>query len=353
MTKRILITRLSHIGDCVLTLPLANAIKRHLPTAKLTWIVEKPSDQLLALNPNIDEIVTVPKGWLKSPRSIWETRRRLRKRKFDIAIDPQGISKSAMLGWLSGAPQRWGVKGRWGRELSPWLNNRLIETKSEHVVDRSLDLSLAMVKSILPGNSVNDNRDLLSARELFQMEPDRESVKTVDRWLSKLSPGRFVVVNPGASWASKRWELDRFAKVIEELSTRHRFASLLTWAGDQEYQMVQEIASQTSKAVVAPSTTLSELGALCQLAEFFVGCDTGPLHIASAVGARCVGLYGTTRPTESGAYGAQHLAIQERYQEGSCRERRNANNEAMREISVERVVREIDTWIATWRSEAA
>ena len=352
MTKRILITRLSHIGDCVLTLPMANSIKRNFPDSKLTWVVEKPSDQLIGLNDSVDETLLVSRGWMKRPRECWRLRNELRRRKFDVALDPQGITKSSLLGWLSGAKQRWGVQGRWGRELSTYLNNRLIKTSNSHVVDRSLDLAIEFAKA----NGVKqtrDNRDLFSARELFQMDPNRESVKTIDRWLDVQKIDRYIVVNPGASWASKRWELDRFAEVIRETWRRHQYASVLTWAGADEKQMVETIAKLAPMSIIAPKTSLVELAAFCQQAEFFLGCDTGPLHIATAVGARCVGLYGTTRPEESGAYGQQHLAIQERYQAGSCRERRSAPNEAMREITAERVITEINRWIDSWRCEAA
>ncbi len=91
-------------------------------------------------------------------------------------------------------------------------------------------------------------------------------------------------------------------------------------------------------AVIAQETSLTELAALCHRAGFFIGSDTGPLHLATAVGTPCVGLYGTTRPEESGAWGPQHIAIQKWYQSGSCRQRRNASNEAMRDIQVEDVL---------------
>ena len=139
-SPRILITRLSHIGDCVLTLPMLTAIRKKYPGAFIAWAVEAPSDQLLEIHPDLDEVILVPKSWVRKPKHWFELRKKLGSYRFEIAIDPQGISKSAMLGWISGAQQRIGIRGRWGRELSPFLNNRLVETKSPHIVDRSVEL---------------------------------------------------------------------------------------------------------------------------------------------------------------------------------------------------------------------
>ena len=100
---------------------------------------------------------------------------------------------------------------------------------------------------------------------------------------------------------------------------------------------------------MAPPTDLPQLAALLQKAELFVGCDTGPLHLAAAMQTTCVGLYGPTRPQDSGAYGQHHFAIQNRYHGGTCRERRNATNEAMRTIEVEQVLEACQRALASRR----
>ena len=97
------------------------------------------------------------------------------------------------------------------------------------------------------------------------------------------------------------------------------------------------VRSARDAAMLAPKTSLQELSALLQSATFYLGCDTGPMHMATSVGTPCVGLYGPNRPEESGAYGPQNIHVQAWYQDGSCRERRNAENLAMRDISVEDV----------------
>jgi len=331
---RILITRLSHIGDCILTLPVVNAIRKQHPGAFIAWAVESPTQQLLENHPEIDHIIQIPKSWMSSPAAWLNARRELRCEDFDIAIDPQGLTKSAMLGWLSGASQRIGIKGRWGRELSPWLNNTLVETLSDHVVDRSLELLSKM--------------EIESPQVEFNLPTTAESDQKIAQWLSSHKLDSFAVINPGASWASKRWENDRFGTVANHLYQKHNLRTVISWAGDKEKAMAQQIFRLNNRgSVFAMPTKLNELASLLTRARFFVGCDTGPMHIATAVGTPCVGLFGTTRPQDSGAYGPQNVAIQKWYQSGSCRKRRNADNDAMRDIMASDVNAACDKMIAS------
>jgi len=318
-SPRILITRLSHIGDCILTLPLVNAIRKQHPDAFIAWAVETPTHQLLKNHSSVDHIIQIPKSWMGRPSTWANLRRELRCENFDIVLDPQGLTKSAMLGWLCGAPRRIGIKGRWGRELSPWLNNTLVETLSDHVVDRSLELLSKM--------------EIKSPQVEFSLPTLAESDKKIDQWLSNHKLNTFAVINPGASWPSKRWENDRFGTVASHLFQKHNLRTVISWAGAEEKKMAQEIFRLNDRgSVFALPTTLNEYASLISRANFFVGCDTGPMHIATAVGTPCVGLYGTTRAQDSGAYGPQNIAVQKWYQSGSCKKRRSAENDAMRDI---------------------
>ena len=290
----------------------------------------------LSLVSEIDHIVEVPKSWMGKLKHWRSLRQEFRRHKIDVAIDPQGITKSAALGWISGARKRIGIRGRWGRELSPWLNNKLIETRSSHVVDRSVELVAG-----LSDEAVQNEFQPLEAE--LKLPVSAQSQTKIDQWLEQtLTAGlsdQFVLINPGGSWASKRWEVERFGEVAAELRTRLGLPSVVVWAGDEEQQMANKIVSTSEgAAVIACSTSLREMAALAYRAKFFLGGDTGPMHIATAVGTPCVGLYGTTRPEESGAYGDQHEAVQKWYQAGSCRERRSAANDAMRDIAVTDVV---------------
>ena len=327
-SPRILITRLSHIGDCILTLPMLNAIRRMYPDAFIGWAIESPTHKLLDLHSGIDELILIPKGWAGKPSCWRELRGRLRQYQFDIAIDPQGITKSAALGWISGAKKRIGIRGRWGRELSPLLNNCLVETQGSHLVDRSLEL----IGELGGESSTADSADKQTVE--FGLPICEQSNASLDKSLDRSTLGNFfALINPGGSWASKRWEIERFGAVASYLKRQQGMMSLIVWAGEQEREMAQTIHEFDPEAsVIAPKTDLRELAVLCDRAAFFIGSDTGPMHMATAMGTPCIGLYGPTRPEESGAYGPQNIAIQKWYQSGSCRKRRNADNDAMKDI---------------------
>ena len=333
-SPRILITRLSHIGDCILTLPLVNAIRKRYPDAFIAWAVESPTQHLLRNNEAIDHIVQIPKSWMSKPAAWKKLRSELRSEKFDVVVDPQGLTKSAMLGWLSGAKRRIGIKGRWGRELSPWLNNTLVETHSDHVVDRTMELLSEL--------------DVAAPDVSFELNTEPAADQKIAQWLSSHKLDSFAVINPGASWHSKRWEHDRFGTVAQHLYQQHGLRTVVTWAGNAEKKMAQDIFRLSPKgSVFALPTTLNELASVIARSNFFIGCDTGPMHIATAVGIPCVGLYGTTRAQDSGAYGPMNVAVQKWYQSGSCKKRRNANNDAMRDIMASDVNAACDQMIAS------
>ena len=337
-SPRILITRLSHIGDCVLTLPMACAIKRAMPNAWIGWAMESPTHKLLADHPCIDQIIVTPKGWLAKPTEWFKQRKRLKDLNFDIALDPQGLTKSSVLGSLSKAPIRIGFSAPHGRELSSMCNNRFVGTQKTHLVDRSLDL-LSHARLGIENPKVE-----------FRLPIQVADSETIVGWLNGENLLSFLAINPGASWASKRWIPERFGYVARYAFKAFGIRSVVTWAGEEERAMA-EAALATSKgaAILAPETTLGELAALFQEARTFIGCDTGPLHIAAAVGTQCIGLYGPTLPTHSGAYGDQHIAIQQWHQ--SDRNRKKATNLAMKDISVDEVCNAVDQVMADGQVE--
>lgn len=322
---RILICRLSAIGDCVLTMPLLCALRDHFPRAYLTWIVERAAAPLLKEHPCLDQLIVVPKGWLKSPREILSLRHQLRSLKFDVAIDPQSLTKSSLAAWLSGARDRIGFAKPRGRELSLWLNSlRVIPTES-HLVDAQLQLL--------------DSLGISEPRVRFAVPRDEAAESAMNTALQTLHLGcPYAVINVGAGWDSRLWPPQQYGRVAKHLGHRYRIPSLVVWAGDREREWAQEVVSHSGgHALLAPPTKLTELTALLRRARMFIGSDTGPLHMAAAVGIPCVGLYGTTRPEESGPYGEQHVVLQTRYQSGTARQRRRAANDAMREITSEAV----------------
>jgi ADP-heptose:LPS heptosyltransferase len=322
---RFLISRLSHIGDAILTLPLACELKRQYPDCKIAWAAEGAASKLLKFHPAIDRLIAVPRGWLRRA-SAWRTlRAELLSFRPEIAFDPQGLLKSAALARISGARLRIGFGGKFGREGSTWLNNRLILPRTTHLVDRTLEL-LAGV-------------DITPGEVRFDLPVCPESLGRCQSWLNSEGLQRFLLLNPGAGWPSKQWPAQRFGLVAAQAQAEVGLPSIVLWAGDAEKALAQEaVLASRGTARLAPPTSLPDLAALASLAAVFVAGDTGPLHIAVAVGCPCVGLYGPTRPEDSGAYGQGQIAVQKWYQAGTSRQRRSAPNTALCDVQVEDVV---------------
>jgi heptosyltransferase I len=326
---RIFITRLSALGDCILTLPLACALRSHFPEAVLVWAVEPLAAELIGRHRVVDEVVVVPKGWLTSPRTIVALAERLRAWRFDWAIDPQSLTKSSALAWLSGAPRRVGFTRPQGRELAPWLNNVRIPRQAPHLVDATLQL-LAPLEV-----------ERASVRFDIPSEPRAES--RLDRFVREAHlGGGFAVINSSASWPSKQWMPERYGRVARYLGERHDLPSVVTWSGTRERSLSERIRDKSGgHAVLAPETSLLELAGLLRRARLFLGSDTGPLHLAVAVGTPCIGLYGPTRAEHSGPYGSPHVVMQVRGRQVP-RRRRRLDDSAMRRIMVERVCEACD-----------
>lgn len=322
-SANVLIVRLSAIGDCLETLPMACALKDRYPRCHLTWVVERSAAPLLRGHWAIDDLLEVPKGWAKSPKIIWRLREMLQRRNYEIAFDPQGLSKSAGVAWLSGARRRVGLASPYGRELSLWLNRVLVRPVNEHVVDRQLELL----------QTVGVRWPVVK----FDVPVCPESTKSVAAWLdTPRHRNGFLVINPGATWDSKLWPVERYSEVAVAAKTRWRLPSVVVWGGPRERQWAEEIAAGSAgAAMVAPPTTLPELAAVLRRASLYISSDTGPMHLAAAVGTPCVGLFGPTRPENVGPYGADNIAVQAYYQAGTSRQRRSAPNDAMRAISCE------------------
>lgn len=321
---------MSAIGDTILTLPVACALRAHFPQAYLAWVVEQKSAAMVLGHVCLDDVLVLPRGWFTRPARLLDARRRLRAAAFDITIDCQGMSKSALACRLSGAPRRIGLRGEHGRELSPWLNNELIRPSRPHVVDRSLEL-LAPLGVVRPAVR-------------WKLPVDDGSRQRMGEVIDRFDlGGGYAAINPGATWSSRRWEMDRFGRVAQYLGTQHNLPTLVVWGGERERADAEQIVAHSAgHAILAPQTTLLELAALIEGGRLFVSADTGPLHMAVAVGTASIGLFGATRPEDSGPYGPPHVALQVEYQGGSHRQRRQAENLAMRRISVDMVCGQCD-----------
>lgn len=332
-TPRVLIVRLSHIGDAVLTVPLAYHLRACWPQAYIAWAAERAAAGVLKQHPAVDEVIEVPRQWMRRMGQWIAWRRLLRARTFDIALDPQSLLKSAALAWLSGAPIRVGFSGKHGREGSPWLNNRHVKPQTSHLVDRTLELLLPL--GLTPPTSPRLDLPVSDAAR-----------RVIAPFLQSLGGNPYVVINPGAGWASRRWPTDRFRLVSQWFQREMSWRSVVVWAGEAERALAETIvAASDGTACLAPATGLEELMALLASSVLYFGDDTGPMHLANAVGVRCVGLYGPTRPEDSGAYGPQHLAITSPMVDESNRKNRRNSMAAIESIHVDDVCKALTSFL--------
>lgn len=327
---RILIVRLTAIGDVIHGLPVLSALRDRFPEAQLAWMVEGAAASLLEGHGALDRLIAVPRGWLKSLRTVRAVRRELRDFAPEIAVDVQGLLRSAVAAWLSGAPRRIGFGCEKGREGSRFLNNELVRSTRTHIVDCNLQL-LGPLGIEGP----------LVRFDLPESQDDRQSCGRILSSLGLAAP--FAVINVGAGWPSKLWRTDRYAQVARHLGEKRSLPTLVVWAGSEERAAAAEVvAAAGGSALLAPNTSLRDLAALCRRASLFVGSDTGPLHLAAAVGTPCVGLYGPMPAARNGPYGRQHIALQKASFQGTSRQRKTAPRTLMDAITAADVCRACD-----------
>ena len=329
---RILIVRLSAIGDTIHSLPLAAALRDAHPHCHLGWVVEKPSAPLIENNPLVDWVRVLPKGWLKSPRLVCGLRRDLKAQRFGIAFDVQGLSKSAIAARLSGAPVRIGFTRGEGREIAPLLDNWLVAPRGRHAVDRTLSLlggiglkPPAKPRFVLPACGPDDAARI-------------DAALAGDAYRSG-----FVLMGPWGSFAAKLWPLDRFRTLATALWEKARLPSLVLGHGTAERGDIDRLVSDMPEGAVlraAPDVGLPGVAELARRATLFVGCDSFPMHAAAAVGCRTLGLFGVTDPERLGPYGpAGRYAYQRITLVSSTRERRRLGPENMLDLEPGKVLR--------------
>jgi lipopolysaccharide heptosyltransferase I len=304
----VLIVKLSSLGDVVHALPVAATLRARLGGARIAWAVERREAAVLAGHPALDEIITVDtRGWRRlgglatAARAVRSLASRLAAARFDVVIDLQGLIKSGLLVALTRAPQRVGYARRDLREpLSAiFTNRRLDRPAGRHVVEQYL----ALLEPLGLGAPVLEFR--------LPSEPAAEAGADAFFAASGLKPrDRVVVLNPGAGRPDKRWPTDRFAALARRLADESMARVVVVWGPGEDIAARAITDGTGGRVTMAPPTDLLQLIALLRRASVVVAGDTGPLHLAAALGRPCVGLYGPTAAWRNGPYGPGHRALQ-------------------------------------------
>lgn len=296
--RSLVIVKLSSIGDVLHGVPVAVAAKRAFPDCRVGWVVEGRAADVLAGHPAIDHLFRMPRGWLKSAGQVLSLRRQLRDFAADVAIDLQGLLKSGVATWLSGAAVRIGHARPTSRERAWLAYTHPVAASLAHVVEQNCDLLGPL--------------GVVSSMPEFDMPHWPVSRLRMQQWLASQRLGRPpAIINPGAGWPSKLWPTDRFAAVARGLQRRDGVPTVVVWGGDAEHAAAQQIVAEAhGAAVLAPQTSLQDLGELARLAQVFISSDTGPLHLAAAVGTPCIGLFGPVAGSRNGPYGRGNVCVE-------------------------------------------
>jgi len=311
--KKILILRLSAVGDVIRTLPAVKALRERFPSSTITWIVEEPSRSFLESQPEIDEVILFPrKRWAQGMKSlreigrtigeVWSFADGLRKRKFDAALDFHGILKSGLLSFFSGSPKRIGYDRMSTKEGNFLFSNVKVKLPREKI--SRIERNLALLKGM--------ELEVKELKYSLHIPPeDREYVASFFEASSASFKRPLIAIHPGTSAKAlfKRWMPDQYAQLADRLVREFKATVLFTW-GDGELEWVEGIRKEMKElSFLGPKTdSLTQLGEVYRHCDLYIGGDTGPMHIASLMGIPVVVIYGPTDPIENEPMG-NHIKV--------------------------------------------
>ena len=293
---RLLVVRLTSLGDVVHAIPAVAALRRAFPSARIDWLVGDRCRELVELVPVVDRCLPTPR--LRAAAEFPRLLRTLRAARYDAAIDFQGLLKSAVLARGSGAGRVIGFGRGQVRERAA----RLFYTETPdigspaHVIDRNLALGAALGAPRAPA-------------EFPIASPQSPAVERARAALGRPETREFALLNPGAAWASKCWPAERFGALARRLWREHGLPSVVAWGPGEHALAARVAAASEGAAAAAPPTRIADLVALSRAAAVMVAGDTGPLHVAAALGTPVVGLYGPTDPRRNGPWSAADAVV--------------------------------------------
>jgi ADP-heptose:LPS heptosyltransferase len=312
LPSRVLCIRLSAVGDVVNTLPALEALRRGLPRARIGFVVEDRACDLIQRHPSVDRVHLYRRKrwarWLRQPihwgtlyEEFSEFLAGIRREKYEVALNFQSNLKGAMHAVLSGAPKRVGF-GKGHAKESSWLfANQIVVPPGGEKINR-VEKFLSMAAAVgVPTDG--------AAYRLPETPDSRSRVRV---FLDGAKLDGYVAIHPGTSdfGRLKRWPPERFSALARRIGRELSLPCLVTW-GPGEKPLAEEVsaASEGHARPAMETTSILDLAELIRSARLFVGCDSGPLHLASAVGAPSVALFGPKDPRTYGPYNPRHRVV--------------------------------------------
>jgi heptosyltransferase-1 len=305
---RILVVRLSAMGDVIHTLPAVVALRQAYPRAVIGWIIEERWAELLCAlrcprsgprspeRPLVDKIHTLNTAlWRKSLLSsqTWEqmasSLSELRAPRYQLAVDFQGAVRSALLARSSGAETIYGVAQPRENAASMWYSRQVI-VRGAHIIEQNHSLAVAITGCPCPPPD-----------SIFPTDPFAEG------WTERYTKEKFALLNPGAGWGAKQWPAGRYGRVAREL-LGEGLRSLVNF-GPGEEDLAHAVAAASDGAAEPVACSLSQLISLTRRASLFIGGDTGPMHLAAAMKVPVVGIFGPTNPARNGPFATRCVVL--------------------------------------------
>jgi len=310
---QILVVRLGSMGDVIAALPAVASLKHSIPHSKITWVIDPKWSLLLEGNPYVDSVVHLDRRTFTGLRNAW---RQLRASRFDFAVDFKGLVKSALVATLARPERIFGFNAEYARESpASWFYSTKVPIRSYHAVERNLDLAAAAGAS--------------NILRTFPLPPGQRQ--------AQLPESDFVLASPLAGWGAKQWPLEHYAKLAGRLHRECGMPLVL----DAPYPLhVQGTEAHVS--------SLAGLIYATRRATAVVGLDSGPLHLAAALGKQGVAIYGPTDPARHGPFGATINVL--RSADAVTTYRRTSEPDAsMREITPDQVFEALAPILATYK----
>jgi len=304
---RILVVRLGSMGDIIHALPAVAMLRRALPAATIGWVVEQHWAALLSTSargeqkPLLDLVHTVntrawraallsDETWREAAAAIGE----LRRGNYDVALDFQGAFKSALLAQLSRAPRRIGFAQPREKPATLFYSHQVL-ARGRHIIEQNLSLAA----SVTP---LSDRQKIS-----FPLPQDADAERVCEQQLRARGLGEFAILTPGAGWGAKCWPAERYAEVARALCAEGLRSIVNYGPGEKELARAAEAGSGGAAAAIPCS--VGELIAFTRRARLFIGSDTGPMHLAAALGVPVVALFGPTDPARNGPYSTNNIVL--------------------------------------------
>jgi lipopolysaccharide heptosyltransferase I len=330
---KLLLVRLGALGDIVHGLPVAAALRARYPDARIDWLADARHAAIFELVPVINRAIAVDS---RNVADALRTIGMLRRERYDAAIDLQGLVKSAAFARFSGARRVIGFDTSHLREklASIFYSERSRPGGAAHIVDQNL--------SVLGLFGIDER-----PRRFPVSVPNSPTLGPVADRVAREGRSGFALVNPGAGWPNKRWPVERFGDVVSWTAAARGLLPVVLWGPGEQGVAGRIVESSAGAAMLAPKTGIGDVLALSRAARLMLSGDTGPLHLAAAVGTPIVALFGPTDPARNGPWNEADISLS-RYGACVCHYQRRCRRSraCIEDITVEDVRGAIDRRLA-------